>query len=421
MGGGNSRYVDSGNGDDGNNAEDSGNNVEDSGGTSETTYTPLPQPQPQSVSPSVSSNTAASIGDSLKELTDSKWKDIMDQIESYSQRYTHECGTVLGDATKSKDTDAVNNLNGLKNQAIDLQNDLLRFLKDIYTNPGNNSYNERMRVLNTINYPTGQFRDLTGSKQFLNGDQCAAKNGIEYTRKNTIAANQAAEVSRGQAETQRTTDLENSQATLKTEFESKNATLDARINDLNNKIQDAEKVRGDRDVKKSKLVGPKSKADNQYNISGSVQTSLASAAALNSQHLNYLIDREKKTQGLAVDSYEELYKTVILQNDLLEIAKTDIEKNTITTQRKTTFLTDKKTLVHGIYIRLYVIYYILIVIFIGLLVFYKKPWSIYYKIALIITGLIYPLVILTLESWIYNCWLYVMSLLTGSVYVYRSL
>ena len=96
----------------------------------------------------ISSNGSQAINDANTILWDSQWVDILNKIEIDSQQYTHDCGTVFGNANKSKDSDAVDKLNSLKDYANRIKNKSIDFTKSIYYNSNNSSYIERMRMIN---------------------------------------------------------------------------------------------------------------------------------------------------------------------------------------------------------------------------------------------------------------------------------
>ena len=383
----------------------------------------------------ISSNGSQAITDAVTILRDAKWTDVMNKIEDDSNQYGHDCGTLPFDATKSKDTDSVEKLNLLRYNTNSLKDKFIDFTRSIYTNNNNSCYAERMRVIGSMKIATTPFPNragldtLPGSQMFLTPSEVASRTDYEQnTRKSDIDgkvaaenANSATENARTARENKRKTNLDTSQAEIVREFEAKKTELNGRIGVLEAKISEAGGVKSDRNEKVTMLTTLEANVNSQKALSSAVSTSLASAAAVNTEQLKYLTDRTTKTQGIAVDGYEELYKAVILQNELLEVAKSEMENNISSTQRESKYVSKKRTFIYDIYIKLYAVYYILIIFFIGFLIFYKKLWSIYYKIALIVVGIIYPLCILTVESWIYNCWLYVLSLLTGSVYVYRPL
>ena len=369
----------------------------------------------------ISSNGSQAINDANTILWDSQWVDILNKIEKDSQQYTHDCGTVFGNANKSKDSAAVDKLNSLKDYANRIKNKSIDFTKSIYYNSNNSSYIERMRMINSMGVTTNQFMDIKGSHIFLIPSEVESRTTSEKQRTSDIAGKIDTEKNRGEKEKKRGEELDASQATIRKEFETKKKDLNSRIDVLNNKISDARRVKNDRNNKKNKLVNLQQKSETQNKLSNAVSTSLLSALEVNKNQLKQLTDRVTTTQNNAVDSYEEYYKAIILQNNLLETAKSEMDNNISTSQRKSEFVLNKKTFVYDIYIKLFVFYYIFIIFFIGLLFVYKKFWSIYYKIALIIIGIFYPFIILTVESWLYNSWLYVLSLLTGSVYVYRPL
>ena len=375
----------------------------------------------------ISSSGWQAMNDAGTVLWDEQWIEVMKKIVTESQPYGHDCGTVLGNASKSKDQAAVESLNVLKDRANNIQGYLKNFLKNIYYNGNNGAYKERMRVINGIvengqvTVMTNSFLDINGSHVFLTPEEVSVRREIEEEKTKRIARDVETEKTRKEYQIQRRNDLDTSQDTIKQEFANTKRKLKNRITELNDQNTDAKSVKNDRNSKKGILIDLKQKTEDQKNISEAVSTSLASAAVVSKQQLSYLTDRVTSTQNLAVDGYEELYKAVILQNNLLEVANVEMNSNISTNQRKSEFVSNKKTFVYDIYIKLYTVYYILILFFIVFLIFYKKLWSTYYKIFLIIAGLIYPLIILTAESWIYNSWLYVLSLLTGSVYVYRPL
>ena len=115
----------------------------------------------------ISSNGSQAINDANTILWDSQWADILNKIEKDSQQYTHDCGTVFGNANKSKDSAAVDKLNSLKDYANRIKNKSIDFTKSIYYNGNNSSYIERMRMINSMGVTTNQFMDIKGSHIFL--------------------------------------------------------------------------------------------------------------------------------------------------------------------------------------------------------------------------------------------------------------
>ena len=312
----------------------------------------------------ISSNGSQAINDANTILWDSQWVDILNKIEKDSQQYTHDCGTVFGNANKSKDSDAVDKLNSLKDYANRIKNKSIDFTKSIYYNSNNSSYIERMRMINSMGVTTNQFMDIKGSHIFLIPSEVESRTTSEKQRTSDIAGKIDTEKNRGEKEKKRGEELDASQATIRKEFETKKKDLNSRIDVLNNKISDARRVKNDRNNKKNKLVNLQQKSETQNKLSNAVSTSLLSALEVNKNQLKQLTDRVTTTQNNAVDSYEEYYKAIILQNNLLETAKSEMDNNISTSQRKSEFVLNKKTFVYDIYIKLFVFYYIFIIFFI---------------------------------------------------------
>ena len=157
-------------------------------------------------------------------------------------------------------------------------------------------------------------------------------------------------------------------------------------------------------------------ATSNVNVLDKYKASLTNNIKTNTEFLSYLNDRITVTKGISLDNYEELYKSVILQNGILDNTVKEMNQNIVNANRDAEKVSKKKDSMHSLYITLTVIYCILVVIFLIFLVFYQTGWSNYFKIFTFIVAVVFPFVIGHIEDAVYNMWRYLLAVLSGSVY-----
>jgi hypothetical protein len=157
-------------------------------------------------------------------------------------------------------------------------------------------------------------------------------------------------------------------------------------------------------------------ATSNVNVLDKYKSSLDNNITSNTQFLNYLNDRITVTKGISLDNYEELYKSVILQNGILDNTVKEMNQNIVNANRDAEKVSKKKDSMHSLYIALTVIYCILVVIFLIFLVFYQTGWSNYFKIMVFIVAAVFPFAVGHIQDAIYNMWRYFLAVLSGSVY-----
>lgn len=142
---------------------------------------------------------------------------------------------------------------------------------------------------------------------------------------------------------------------------------------------------------------------------------------MNNDYTNYLKERINIPKSVSINNYEELYKGVILQNDILQNSIDDIDNKVLLDDKKMNFITEKRSFVNSIYLKLFLFYYILVVIFIIFLIFIEKNLKYYNKILFGILAILFPPIMFYIETILYNIWLYIISFLSSSVYTYTDI
>jgi hypothetical protein len=345
-------------------------------------------PQPNMNNIYINGWGADAISQASQIANDPYWNKVMAAVEDKSKSYGHVCGP-SSDPKKSLDTVAVDALNDLKNKSNDIKNKASGFL-NTYNDPNGNVGRELQRILNILNQPT-LYSNLNSVNTMIND------------------------------ENNRLTKLNESQIQIRAEYSAKKAVITQRKTELDGKISTSTSIKVDKEGKLNSLLQLKPTVDTNVQQLQPTNNVLASSAALNQQRLNYLNDRVNTTRSVALDNYENLYKAIILQNQMLEKNESEVKTGLVTTQRKTEFISSSKSFIYNIYTKLMLFYYILVIIFAGFLVFSQKTWSFYAKIAIFMLSVIYPYIIIFIETWGYNLWLYILSIISGSVYTHRSL
>ena len=358
---------------------------------------------------SITESGAGAITQASNIANDPEWNNQMAGLENSSNSYKHKCGTG-GNPNKSLDSEAVDALNDLKNRTNDIKNKATNF-ENIYNDTNSNVGKEINRVLGILKQPA-LYSDLGSVSAMINDE--TAKSSKLLSKSDPISA-------MINDENARTTKLDLSQADITAKYSTKKATLTQRKVDLDGIITSSTVTSSDKQGKLNSLTQLKPNVDDNAQQLQPSNNALASSSILNQQRLNYLNDRVSTTRTVAVDNYENLYKAIILQNEMLEKNENEVKSGSATVHRKTEFISSSKSLIYNIYTKLMFIYYILVVLFAGFLVFSQKTWSFYAKITLFLLAIIYPFSVIHIETWLYNMWLYILSIISGSVYTYRSL
>jgi hypothetical protein len=169
------------------------------------------------------------------------------------------------------------------------------------------------------------------------------------------------------------------------------------------------------------LQNIKKDAESNNNILSNNSNSLDSNIKLNKDYNDFLKERINIPKSVSVNNYEQLYKGVILQNDILQNSIDDINNKILLDDKKTNFITEKRSFVNYIYLKLFLFYYILVVIFIIFLIFIEKNLKYYNKILFGILAILFPPIMFYIETILYNIWLYIISFLSSSVYRYTDI
>jgi hypothetical protein len=76
---------------------------------------------------------------------------------------------------------------------------------------------------------------------------------------------------------------------------------------------------------------------------------------LNKDYIQYLNTRISETKKAGIDNYEELYKSVILQNDILKTTTDEMKSNIIFSDRNSE-LVSKKKILHVFNLQIFIYY-----------------------------------------------------------------
>lgn len=117
------------------------------------------------------------------------------------------------------------------------------------------------------------------------------------------------------------------------------------------------------------------------------------------------------------DSLQELYNSVKWQNDLIQTQQSTYAKQYSSDQQKVKYLLGDIGYYTYINFILWIIYYILSLAVIYF-TFYGKQrgYSVTTKIMIILAFLLYPMLIMTVELWLYRLFSYLYSFLVGTAY-----
>lgn len=134
---------------------------------------------------------------------------------------------------------------------------------------------------------------------------------------------------------------------------------------------------------------------------------------------HYTVDLYIENQAASTNTSTSLYrkyKHIIDQNTILLQRQQYIDNQFTRHNNKFEHYSNNITKINVFNNLLFYLYYILIVMVILKLFFDTPEWSLYYKIFIIISFILFPLVAYTIEMIFYNIWIFSYSFLYGKVY-----
>lgn len=142
---------------------------------------------------------------------------------------------------------------------------------------------------------------------------------------------------------------------------------------------------------------------------------------VNNQQINYLNEKKTVNRDISIQNYEELYKSVILQNEILDNTLKQTDNQLLQGNRGSEFYNKKNTFMEPILQYLYIFYYCLFVCLILFYVFFERKMSYSMVSFSLLVVLLYPYLIMYFEVFIMNLWNFVISIMTGSIFQYKSM
>ena len=133
----------------------------------------------------------------------------------------------------------------------------------------------------------------------------------------------------------------------------------------------------------------------------------------------YTIDLQNRKDDVVKNSkgnFNNKYKYILDQNNVLLERLQYINNQFTRHNNKFDFYSNNTSKLSFFNNILFYLYFILIFIAFFKLFFNTPDWSIYYKILIIVVLIAFPLVVYTIETLIYNTWLFSYSFLSGNVY-----
>jgi len=110
------------------------------------------------------------------------------------------------------------------------------------------------------------------------------------------------------------------------------------------------------------------------------------------------------------------YQSINYENDKLNNRYNYYKNQLIRHDQKHKYYSESIDNLNILNIIMFYFFYILVLVYVGVLYLYKPDWSIYFRIFIIILLACYPYVVFTIETFLYNLWIMIYSMLTGSVY-----
>jgi hypothetical protein len=147
---------------------------------------------------------------------------------------------------------------------------------------------------------------------------------------------------------------------------------------------------------------------------------LANLQNANTNFDNYLSDVIGVTQGITIQNYEDLYSTIILQNNILQSTVNEMNNTLLMNDRKANTSANNKGSANIIYVRILIVYIILLIIYAILLIFFNKEWSFYKKIIVVVLLSIFPVAAPYIEILFYNIFKYIIAIMSGSIFKYET-
>lgn len=132
-----------------------------------------------------------------------------------------------------------------------------------------------------------------------------------------------------------------------------------------------------------------------------------------------LLELQKKISELKRESndlFQNQYNTIQSQNAAIEKQYGSVADTYLHYDNKFIFYIGATNSVKYIYSVLFFIYYILALYLIYIVFFKQWKLAIYYKILFVLFFMSYPYFVYPLEKTIYNTWIYVLAILTGTPY-----
>jgi hypothetical protein len=169
------------------------------------------------------------------------------------------------------------------------------------------------------------------------------------------------------------------------------------------------------------LENIKNDADTNNTILKNNSNSLDDNLLLNQEYSKYLEYSKNKPRVTSINNYEELYKGIIIQNEIIQNTLDKVKNDILSYDKKSGFISENKSFIYSVYLKIILFYYILVIVFIIFLIFIQKEWVYYKKIIIAIITIIYPPIIFYIETFIYNIWNYIISICSSSVYTYTDL
>lgn len=339
----------------------------------------------------ITKNGKEAVDQALERADDPKWKNQMDKAQNVSNDAHHDCGP---GNRGSKDSDTVYNLeryvNNNNNNGI--TNLLEKHAIDLY---------------DSVNYNNGKcwnyWKSVAQETEKIKGEKTNNLNA-EHTNK----------VNSYNETIKQLNELQNE----------REKALVIKKQTLSDIQAELERVKAELITEKgylSKITGVKTNATSNVQVLTQYKDSLTENIKTNEDFNKYLNDRITITRDIGVDNYEELYQAVILQNEILENTKNELDSNIVSSDRKSSLISNKKDFVYSIYVKLRIGYYLLLLLFLIFLIFLQKGWSVYFKILLFFIAAIYPFTIIYIEDFMYNIARFMLSIISGSVYTYHNL
>jgi len=331
---------------------------------------------PNDINVLITNSGPKAISEASNTLKKTIWANTLKDGRNLADQSGHDCAP--GRSGNSKDQDTVDDLrqytNGEKTGKTDVLQIKARGFKENVNNGNGNFQKEVKRVKDFIK----NYDNDTYSRNFdANRNRTEVRQNLKNIRDKRISE------------------------------------YNTQIQKLNDEIKELVRLQG--------LVSMlSSDANSNINDLNNYKYALNKNIELNKKELTYLNNKIGTARNIGINNYEELYKAVILQNELLDNALNETSNKIVQFNREADLISNKKELANLAYFYLIIIYFIAFIVLFIFLFFYEKVWSFYFRIFILILFLLYPFYIYTLEVFVYNCWNYLLSILSGSVFTYTN-